>query len=117
MTRDEFARIAVVLDECWPNSGPFTDTAEAAYFAVLRSRPVEHVEQALERLVGQGQRWRPTPSEISVAAGKHMNADRLRLFQLNMEFYSKRYGREIAIELLDPQGQLEAHYPPEALTA
>jgi hypothetical protein len=117
MTRGEFARVAVVLDECWPNSGPFTDTAEAAYFAVLRSRPVEQVEQALERLVAQGQRWRPTPSEISVAAGKHLNADRLRLFQMNMRFYVERYGRDLAVELLDPQGQLQEHYPPEALTA
>ena len=115
MTRDEFARVAVVLDECWPNSGPFTETAEAAYFAVLRSRPIEVVEHALERLVAQGQKWRPTPSEISVAAGP-LKADRLRLFQLNVDFYTRRYGREVALDLLDPHRKLKAHYPPE-LTA
>ena len=115
MTRDEFAKIAVVLDECWPNSGPFTDTAEAAYFAVLQNRKAEHIETALQRLVARGQRWRPTPSEISTAAGKTTTADRLRLFLDNLDFYSRRYGRDVALDLLDPHRQLVEHYPPEVL--
>ena len=116
MTREEFARVAVVLDECWPNSGPFTETAEAAYFAVLRGRDASDVEKALQRLVAAGQRWRPTPSEISVSMGP-LPADRVRLFQANLAFYVERYGRNVAIELLDPRGELEGYYPPELLTA
>ena len=116
MTREEFARVAVVLDECWPNSGPFTDTAEAAYFAVLRGRDVGNVEAALERLVASGQRWRPTPSEISVAMGP-LPVDRVRLFQANLAYYVERYGRNVAVDLLDPRGELQAYYPPEALPA
>ena len=56
MTRDEFKRIAVVLDECWP--GDFTVTAEAAYFAVLQDK------------LAQGTLRLDTPVKITVEDAK-----------------------------------------------
>jgi hypothetical protein len=111
MNRQEFAQIAVVLDECWPISGPFTETAEAAYFAVLKGKTAQSIEAACQRLVERGHKYRPTPSELVKASVA--DVDRLQLFQANVRFYTQRYGLHVALELLDPHNQLQAHYPAE----
>jgi hypothetical protein len=102
MTRSEFAQVAVVLDQCWP--GDFDETAEAAYYALLRDLTNEQVEGALIRL--RTARFRPSVSEIVNAAGITDRSERL---VRQRDWCVGRYGVEKANELfpqLEPVREL-----------
>lgn len=102
MTRSEFAQVAVVLDQCWP--GDFDETAEAAYYALLRDLTSEQVEGALIRL--RTARFRPSVSEIVNAAGITDRSERL---VRQRDWCVGRYGVEKANELfpqLEPVREL-----------
>lgn len=92
MTRAEFAQIAVVLDQCW--IGNFDETAEAAYYALLRDLTSEQVETALLRL--RAAKFRPSVSEIVNAAGITEQTQRL---ERQRDWCIGRYGLEKANEL------------------
>lgn len=92
MTRSEFAQAAVVLDQCWP--GQFDETAEAAYYALLRDLEAERVENALMRL--RTAKFRPSVSEIVNAAGI---TDRDRYLVSQRDWCAQRYGVQKANEL------------------
>ena len=92
MTRSEFAQAAVVLDQCWP--GDFDETAEAAYYALLRDLSSEQVEGALIRL--RTAKFRPSVSEIVNAAGITQQHERL---VSSRDWCVGRYGVEKANEL------------------
>ena len=92
MTRSEFAQVAVVLDQCWP--GDFDETAEAAYYALLRDLTSEQVEGALICL--RTARFRPSVSEIVNAAGITDRSERL---VRQRDWCIGRYGVEKANEL------------------
>ena len=94
MTRAEFGRIAVVLDECW--MGDFTETAEAAYFAVLGDKPAKVIEDALRALVDRGQAFRPTPPEIVRASNP--NVDRTAFIEGQRAAFALRHGDKVANE-------------------
>ena len=102
MTRSEFAQVAVVLDQCWP--GDFDETAEAAYYALLRDLPAETVENALVRL--RSAKFRPSVSEIVGAVGITPQRERL---ERQRDWCVGRYGVEKANELfpqLEPVKEL-----------
>ena len=102
MTRSEFAQVAVVLDQCWP--GDFDETAEAAYYALLRDLPVGTVENALLRL--RSAKFRPSVSEIVGAVGITPQRERL---ERQRDWCVGRYGVEKANELfpqLEPVKEL-----------
>ena len=92
MTRSEFAQAAVVLDQCWP--GDFDETAEAAYYALLRDLPAETVENALVRL--RSAKFRPSVSEIVGACGITPQRERL---ERNRDWCVQRYGVKTANDL------------------
>jgi hypothetical protein len=102
MTRSEFAQAAVVLDQCWP--GDFDETAEAAYYALLRDLTTEQVEYALVRL--RTAKFRPSVSEIVNAVGITDRSERL---VRQRDWCVGRYGVEKANELfpqLEPVREL-----------
>ena len=110
MTRQEWNQIAVVLDYGWP--GDFDEAASASYYALLKGQSTKRVETGLQVLVDKGAKYRPTPSEIMGAVGRGSRS-RMDLFSANMTYYTRRYGFEKAVALLDPKGELEAWYPKE----
>lgn len=62
MTRQEWDRIAAVLDNGFP--GHFGEAESAAYWLLLGGRSARQVEQAVRRSVDNGLKYRPTPSEL-----------------------------------------------------
>ena len=62
MTRQEWDRIAAVLDNGFP--GHFGEAESGAYWLLMGNRPAAQVETAVRRAVDKGLKYRPTPSEL-----------------------------------------------------
>lgn len=112
MTRSEFAKIAVVLDNAFVGKDGFTETMEAAYFIVLERYNAGHIEDGIRKLVAKGQVFMPKPGEIVQAAGlAGQRYDRLLIFKQNFTAFRNLHGHDKAVEYMDPKGALQAHYP------
>lgn len=111
MTRQEWDRIAAVLDNGFP--GHFGEAESAAYWLLLGSRPARQVEDAVRRAVDLAMRFRPTPSELVGLMRESTSTVEARREQWRV-MYEKRYGAARADELVaslnfgDGQGALNA---------
>ena len=97
MTRQEWDRIAAVLDCCWP--GHFGEAESATYWAVLGNRPARQVEDAVRRAVDRGVRFRPTPSELVALMREETSTVESRREEWRA-IYTRRYGAARADELV-----------------
>ena len=108
MTRAEWEAIAIALDHLWP--GDFTEDDSAAWFLVMGQYPARPIEQAVAQLAGSDQ-WRPYPAKLIATAGLLQKSRRRDSWQQHFTALEYTYGRAAAIEQLDQEGNLEAHYP------
>ena len=97
MTRQEWDRIAAVLDNGFP--GHFGEAESATYWLLLGSRPARQVEDAVRRAVDKAMRYRPTPSELVGLMRDSVQTVEQRREQWR-ELYEKRYGPARADELV-----------------
>lgn len=112
MTRSEFAKIAVVLDNAFVGKDGFTETMEAAYFIVLERYNTEHIEDGIRKLVAKGQVFMPKPGEIVQAAGLvGRGYDERLIFQQNFTVFRDKHGHQKAVEFFDSDGSRAADYP------
>lgn len=91
MTRQEWDRIAAVLDNGFP--GHFGEAESAAYWLLLGNEPARRVERAVVAAVKKGARFRPAPSELY----RLMPAESVSI-QSQFNATVERYGLEKARE-------------------
>ena len=97
MTRQEWDRIAAVLDNGFP--GHFGEAESATYWLLLGKRPARQVEDAVRRAVDTAMRYRPTPSELVALMRESTSTVEQRREQWR-DLYEKRYGSERAAQLV-----------------
>ena len=97
MTRQEWDRIAAVLDCCWP--GHFGEAESATYWLLLGKRPARQVEDAVRRAVDKAMRYRPTPSELVGLMRPSQTTVEQRREEWR-ERYTRAYGKTRADELV-----------------
>lgn len=62
MTKDEWASISLLIDNCW--RGDFDDTMSASYFSLLKRYDTDQVMTALHAIIETGVPWVPSVPEI-----------------------------------------------------